>query len=187
MRTRTIRVSASRVALVIGVASVVSYPLVAQQVPPSAPSQIAPYRPPAIALVQPLAGSTIPADKPIVVFRFAPGEPGDPLDVSSFRIAVDGADQTRRFQVAASEAWGPIGDPNVSGSGDKEQGIGVGAHQLNARVCSSRGACAEANAVVTVIAGLASTTTAGSDSKQRRKERVVDALLSAIKKVLQPR
>src|SRR5690349_18729997 len=68
----------------------------AQQPPPPVPSPVPAsasspalmsYRPPAIALVQPLlppAGTgSVPRDRPAVVFRFAAGEPDDPLDARS--------------------------------------------------------------------------------------------------------
>jgi hypothetical protein len=56
----------------------------AQQPPASPPATNAPvlaaYRAPTIALVQPPAGGSVPQDKPVVVFRFAAGEPDDPID-----------------------------------------------------------------------------------------------------------
>src|SRR5688500_18148450 len=85
-----------------------------------APGQamVAAYRLPTIALVQPSGAPTLPSDKPVVVFRFAPGEPNDPIDLASFAVTVDGRDQTRSFQVTASEAWGTLaggaGVPNDS-------------------------------------------------------------------------
>jgi hypothetical protein len=70
-----------------------------QPVPAPAPSSSpAPaYRPPALALVQPAAGGSVPQDRPVVVFRFAAGEPNDLIDVRSFAVAVDGHDRTQLF------------------------------------------------------------------------------------------
>ena len=183
---RVVRAPARCVALVrISVHVVLAVPLVAQQ--PAQTPPLAPYRAPAIALVQPPGGGIVPQDKPVVVFRFAAGEPSDPLDVATFRVAVDGTDQSARFQVAASEAWGPIGTPNSSGSAAVHDAILPGAHQILARICSSRGACAEASAMLTVIPIASPAQTRPPEGKRTRKERVTDALLTAVKKLLPPR
>ena len=152
-----------------------------QPVPP-----LSPYRVPVIALVQPASGGTVPQDRPVVVFRFAPGEADDPLDVSSFRVAVDGSDETTRFQVGATEAWGPIGAPIAAGNTGGDGAIANGAHQVLAQVCSSRGTCAEASALITVVPSAAAATASGETKAGSRRARVIDALLSAVKKILSP-
>ena len=124
----------------------------ASQPPPSPSSAAAPaavpYRPPIIALVQPADGATLPQDKPVVVFRFAQGEPNDPIDLASFTVAVDGHDRTRLFQVTAVEAWGPLGAPPIA---HNDFGLAAGVHHLNARICSARGACGLTTASLTVV------------------------------------
>lgn len=165
---------------------------VAQQpapVPPSGPPaqpaavvQLPTYRPPALALVQPAAGGSVPQDRPVVVFRFAPGEPNDPIDARSFGVAVDGADRAAAFQVTTSEAWGSIAD---AGDG----AFVAGAHQVTARICSARGACAEVTVPVTVIPSAAvSRPSADSSAKTAlsRRRRVIDALVAAVKHLLSP-
>lgn len=162
-------------AVLIGAASLVPGAR-AQQPTAAPPPQIAPYRAPVIALVQPADGGTVPQDKPVVVFRFAPGEAGDPLDAASFRAAVDGIDQTHRFQLAASEAWGALGPPVP------DEPIVTGVHRLAARICSTRGACGETAATVTVLPPL--TPIDSNPGKPSRRERVLDALLAAVRKLL---
>ena len=146
----------------------------APQSPP--PAAIAAYRAPVIALVQPAGGGTVPQDKPVVVFRFAQGEATDPLDARSFAVSVDGEDRTALFQVAAAEAWGPLADG--------AHALAAGAHQVTARICSARGACAAVSATVTIVppqqAG-ASTAASGS-----RRERLIDLVLQAARRLLTP-
>ena len=54
------------------------------------------------------AGS-VPQDQPLVVFRFAPGEPADPVDLASFAVVVDDSARTALFHVTQGEAWGRLG------------------------------------------------------------------------------
>lgn len=102
------------------------------------------YRVPWVVLAYPTRGSTLPADRPLLVFRFAPGEPTDPIDPSSFRVAVDGVDRTALFRVTATEAWANLADSSAGTV------LGAGAHVVTARICSARGACATASEPVTV-------------------------------------
>ena len=159
-------------------------PLGAQQaVPPTPAPQIAPYKLPTIALVQPPSGGTVPQDKPVVVFRFAQGEPADPIDVRSFTVMVDGEDRTRLFQLAllaaaapalpGGEAWGPLDDRTVA----------EGSHEVSARICSSRGACGVASAAVLVADG-SKGSNAGNEPPKR--QRVLRALLDATRRLLLP-
>jgi hypothetical protein len=141
------------------------------------PAVLAPYRAPAIALVQPPGGGTVPQDKPVVVFRFAQGEPDDPIDVASFGITVDGQGRTTLFQLSAGEAWGPLA------SGDRGISIAPGAHQIAARICSLRGACGEMSAVVTVTAPA---TTTAEKARADRKRTLLDLVLAAARKLLSP-
>lgn len=159
-------------------------PLAAQQPAPSPsqPTVLPPYRAPTIALVQPQNGGAVPQDKPVVVFRFAAGEPADPIDARSFRVAVDGEDRTALFQVSAGEAWGPLA---MASAGRPDDAVAAGAHTLAARVCSSRGACASTTATVTALPAAAVATPAPAPSAKRRA-RVIDVLLSAVRKLLMP-
>ena len=154
--------------------------LAAQQpTPPSSSSPVlAPYRAPAIALVQPAAGGTLPHDRPVLVFRFAAGEPNDPLDTRSFAVAVDGEDRTALFQATSSEAWGPLASPSGSA-------VTPGAHQITARICSSRGPCGETSVLVTVVPAAAASDAARKEDK-RGKDRVIQAVLSVLKQLLAP-
>lgn len=146
--------------------------LVAQQ------SELPPYRAPALVLAQPPAGIGLPQDRPVVVLRFSQGEPNDPIDVGSFAIAVDGQDRTRQFQVTATEAWGPLG-PDAGASP-----IEAGAHQLAARICSSRGACTELATTVSVVPPAVGG--AEGDPGDSRRRRLLAALLDAVRKILVP-
>jgi hypothetical protein len=141
----------------------------------------APYRAPTIALVQPPAGGSVPRDKPVVMLRFARGEPTDPLDVRTFAVTVDGVDRTALFQVTADEAWGALAKPE---SGDSL--IAIGTHAVVARVCSVRGACGEtATPVLIVEAPTAGATPAPSRPKSTRA-RVIELVLDAVRKLITP-
>jgi hypothetical protein len=153
-------------------------PLKAQQAP-SASSSLPAYRPPALALVQPAAGGSVPDDKAVIVFRFAPGEPNDPIDAQSFAVTVDGTDRTSRFQVTAGEAWGALAElPEGSAS--------PGTHQVSARICSTRGACSEVTAAVAVIASARASSAPAEASGNARRRKVMDAVVSVLRKLLEP-
>lgn len=145
------------------------------------PAAITAYRAPVIALVQPAGGGTVAQDRPAVVFRFLPGEPIDPLDVRSFAVAVDGADRTPLFQVSATEAWGPLA---ATGADGERSPLGLGAHQLSARICSTRGVCASVDATVTVVPAVGGN--AAGEATASRKARLLDAVLSVARKLLHP-
>lgn len=154
---------------------------------PAGPVPFAPYRAPLIALVQPAMSNgagTVPQDRPVVVFRFAAGEADDPLDVRSFVVAVDGVDRSALFQVTASQAWGPLASADQLARGE----LPPGAHRVVARICSSRGACADAEAQLLLLPGpVAPNDDAGSEpGKRGRAQRVIDAVLSATRKLLLP-
>ncbi|HET7456262.1 MAG TPA: hypothetical protein VFJ74_01325 [Gemmatimonadaceae bacterium] len=153
-------------------------------VPPT-PATVAPYRAPVLALVQPPPGGalTVPQDRPVVVFRFAQGEPLDPIDAASFRVAVDGHDRTAQFQVAAAEAWGPLGDAGAAAGA--AGALAAGPHQVAARVCSSRGACAAVDVAVTALP-TAAVEAAPAIAKTSRRSRVIALLLQASKQLLAP-
>ena len=94
------------------------------------------FRPPSIVVAYPgSGGSTLPADKPLIVFRFEPGETNDPIDPSAFRATVDGIDRTSHFRATPTEAWGQLADSSATPS------LTPGSHLIGARVCSMRGAC----------------------------------------------
>lgn len=157
---------------------IVSAPTVGTPVvvePTQPPVAFPSYRAPALALVQPPPGATVPADRPVVVFRFAQGEPADPIDVASFGVTVDGDDRTPLFQVGAGEAWGPLVPP---GAGPND-----GARRVAARICSQRGACATAQAVVTLAAPAISRSATGSPSRVRR---IGGLLIDATRRLLGP-
>jgi hypothetical protein len=153
-------------------------PLEAQQAPSAAPSLPA-YRPPALALVQPAAGGSLPDDKPVIVFRFAPGEANDPIDAQSFAVTVDGTDRTARFQVTAGEAWGTLAESG-------ESSASPGTHQLSARICSARGACSEVSATVAVIESASASPSPAEGSANARRRKVVDAVVAVLRKLLEP-
>jgi len=146
---------------------------------PAAPAQspaVQPYRPPVIAVVQPIEGGSLPQDKPVVMMRFAAGEAGDPIDARSFAVSVDGEDQTHLFQVSATEAWGPLS------SNPAELALGV--HELAARICSTRGSCSSATAQVTVVKPAVAIAGAAIGKPVTTKKRVIDALLGALRTLL---
>ena len=108
------------------------------------------YRAPSVVLAYPARGAPLPADKPVVLFRFAPREAGDDIDVTSFKATVDGVDRTSRFRVTSDEAWGTLGDSVGGSSGSVETRLTPGPHVVSARVCSVRGACGSVNAALDV-------------------------------------
>ena len=109
---------------------------------------LSPYRPPAVVLAYPARGVALSADKPVVVFRFAPREAGDPVDAASFRATVDGVDRTDWFRVTAVEALGTVADPAAETAATG--GAAAGPHTVMARVCSARGVCGGLSVVVVV-------------------------------------
>ena len=115
---------------------------------PDTPAASSFYRAPTIAIIQPQAGGTISQDRPVVMFRFASGEPGDPIDAASFAVALDGEDGTAGFQVSATEGWGAL----VAGT--REAALALGLHALEARICSARGACATTSTAIVVQRGV---------------------------------
>ncbi len=149
---------------------------------PAAPTPATPppsYRPPSIALVQPALGASVPADKPVVIFRYVPGEVGDPIDVRSLAVSVDGRDRSKLFQATTTEAWGPI----AVREGDPAAAIETGSHAVVARICSVRGACSEVAATVQVVAP---TTAVPDKPAPSRRRAVIDALLEAARWLLKP-
>jgi hypothetical protein len=146
---------------------------------PAAVVQLPTYRPPALALVQPAAGGSVPQDRPVIVFRFAPGEPNDPIDASTFAVTVDGKNRSSLFQVSSAEAWGPIAP-----SHDKsEPAPSAGAHRVTARICSIRGACSE---TATTVVAVPSSAVAPEARVADRRRSILDALLTAARKLLEP-
>lgn len=176
--------SPSPIQLVLGItvaALAAPAPQVEAQVPGQPPPVLAPYRAPSIALVQPAPGGTVPQDRPVVVFRFAQGEPTDPIDAASFAVAVDGRDCTSLFQVSAGEAWGPLALIDAVNSASA---LTPGDHQVAARICSSRGSCAAVATAITVV--LTSAKPSVAPKPIDRKSTLVDLLLAAARKLLVP-
>jgi hypothetical protein len=154
---------------------------------------VSPYRLPAIVLVQPSSAATLPQDRPVAVFRFAPGEPNDPIDLASFAVTVDGHDRSRSFQVTAVEAWGSLTGGAVASS---DSSLTLGMHQISARICSARGACGVLVTSLTIAPsqlesqhpnpaaeGSAADSSTSSSSRRRR---VMDAIVAALRKLLSP-
>ena len=174
-------------------------PLSAQQpvsTPPGPPVAstpiVAPYRAPVIALVQPAmppeGSGAVPLDRPAVVFRFAAGEADDPLDVRSLVVAVDGTDRTALFQTTPAQAWGALASDVQLARGELQ----AGPHRLVARICSTRGVCASAEAQVLVVpgvthgSGINSGATVDGDTRPSLTRRAFDAALAAARKLLRP-
>ena len=130
---------------------------------------------PTVVLAYPAPGVSVPGDNPSVVFRYVVGDASDPLDLRTFRVLVDGVDRTSHFRATAEAAWGTI-VPSPE--------AGIRAHDVRARVCTIRGACAEVSAVVTVI------TARGDATDQRvRKARwvkLVDVTTEMLRRLMRP-
>jgi hypothetical protein len=110
------------------------------------------------------------------MFRFAPGDSTDPIEVRSFTITIDGKDRTALFQLARDEVWGPLVPAEDTPS------LAPGAHVFSARICSIRGACGQVSGSVLVAAAPALQGKASVD----RKRTFIDLLLGAAKKLLSP-
>lgn len=150
-------------------------------VPTQGGPTIAPYRLPAIALVQPQDEGAVYQDRPVVVLRFAAGEPTDPIDATSLAVNVDGIDRSKLFQTAGSDAWGPL-VPSAAA----DPPLALGAHRITARICSQRGACAMTQATVLAIANAAATTTGAPTVARSIHQRILDAALNAARRILNP-
>ena len=131
------------------------------------------YAPPQLVLAYPSPGVSVAGDNPSVIFRYASAG-GDPLDLRSFRVIVDGVDRTSHFQVTADAAWGLIADGDAAG---------VRAHDVRARICSIRGVCVTADAIVSVRG--TPKLTQPSLSKDRRGK-IIDVLLEMARRLLKP-
>ena len=192
--TRTTRLRGVAVAIVaftLGPAR--AYPLAAQQPAWQQPAVLAPYRGPTLVLVQPHAGAAIPRDRPVILFRFAQGEAGDPIDEESFTVSVDGQDRTHLFKTAlnavspaasggvganqlpSGDAWGVIASRPKKGATDS---LAVGPHHVAARVCSSRGICAALETTVIVAPPVVAPRPA------LRKRSLIEKLLDASQKLV---
>lgn len=111
------------------------------------------YRAPALVLAYPAPGADLPADRPVVLIRFALREADDPIDAASFRATVDGVDRTARFRVTTAEAWGTLAESDTADTGraDSDRALAnAGPHTIAARVCSARGVCGALTVVVDV-------------------------------------
>jgi hypothetical protein len=155
----------------------VSMAVVAGQQASGPPTSLSVYRPPALALVQPAAGGSVPEDKPVLVFRFIPGEPNDLIDLRSFVVTVDGTDRSALFHVTSAEAWGPLSPVGANG----RPTASAGPHQVSARICSTHGACSETSAMVMVVPS----PSVAEDSDDRRRS-FLDVLLDVARKLLRP-
>lgn len=149
MRHTMTRLHGGAIAVVILLPSLVlSVPLFAQAEPTDTTAIDMPYRAPQLALSAPVRGEALPQDKPSVVFRYAQREPDDPLDLASLVVLVDGEDRSAQFHTDSTEAWGSI-DPLTRGA-SAGQALALGVHQLAARICSTRGICADLREAVTI-------------------------------------
>ena len=131
------------------------------------------YAPPRLVLAYPAPGVSIPGDNATVVFQYA-STAADPLDLRSFQVMVDSTDRTSHFRVTASAAWGTIA------AGDA---AGIRAHDVRARVCSVRGVCANAHAIVPVVG---SSVPAKPSLTRERRGKIIDLLLELARRLLKP-
>ena len=137
-----------------------------------------PYNAPSLALVQPSPGGSVADDRPVIFFRFAPGETADPIDLGSFSIAVDGRDRTALFRIVAPDSWGPLGANGI---------VEPGPHDVVARICSARGACAVVETrVIATTAPTAGASDGDVSGGTDRRKRVIDVLLTVARKLLAP-
>lgn len=143
--------------------------------PAPSPPIVAPYRLPSIALVQPQDGGMVYQDHPVIVLRFALGEPSDPIDATSLAVNVDGMDRTKLFQTSGSDAWGPLAPAGVSDL------LAIGAHHVTARICSQRGVCAGMQVTILAIPNVTTATPAAGRSIHQR---IRDAALSVARRIL---
>lgn len=160
-----------------------------QNSPPAMPT----YAAPVLQLVQPPSGAGVPAEHPVVVFRFIPGEPSDQVDVTSFRIWVDGVDRSQLFQIDArvggGDAWGPLFPyaatvPSDSGAVATAP---AGVHLVTARICSVRGVCGSVNAPVTIQPPDVPDADSGSERKgPSLRHKLLELLLDGARKLLIP-
>ena len=109
-----------------------------------------PYRVPAFVLAYPDRDAPLPADRPVVLLRFAPREADDPIDVASFRATADGVDRTRGFRATSTEAWGTLADSAANAGVSSPAPVTAGPHTLAVRICTARGACGSFSAVIDV-------------------------------------
>lgn len=147
--------------------------------------QLPAYRIPAIGLAQPPNGGSVPTDHPLVVFRYLAGEATDPLDAQSFRVSIDGVDRTPRFRVTPTEAWGDLVGADTAAA------LAPGPHRIAARVCSTRGACAEMTATVVAtppvtVAGAAPAAADTSAGKKGKLSKTVDVLIDVARRIIKP-
>lgn len=156
------RVNGAWAVRVAGLASVVAHP-----------TMTAGYTPPRLVLAYPAPGVSIPGDNATVVFQYASTD-ADPLDLRSFQVTVDSTDRTSHFRVTASTAWGTIA------AGD---GTGIRAHDVRARICSVRGVCANANAIVAVVGPSAP---AKPSLTRERRGKIIDIFLELTRRLLKP-
>ncbi len=102
------------------------------------------YRAPWLVVAYPDRGGVVPADRPLVVLRFASREADDPIDPASFRATVDAADRTSLFRLTPGEAWAMLADSSA------RPVVAPGPHAVSARICSARGACSQLDATLLV-------------------------------------
>jgi hypothetical protein len=130
------------------------------------------YRAPLIVVAAPTQGTTLPDDKPVVVFRFMSNELMDPIDGLTFSVSMDGKDKTSLFQLTSGEAWGRIAEPNEL--------LTPGSHDIAARICTAHGECGTTKATVTVVSGsLLQAVASTAAVKAKKKAKIFDAVLQA--------
>ena len=158
------------------------------------------YHPPIIVLAAPVAGSPVPADKPVIVLRFTAGEQTDAVDPSTLRMSVDGEDRSSLLQLGSGEAWGPLArerDSSPASPGVMSPAappIAPGVHLLHVRLCSMRGVCSTLDAPVTVApaetpqtrAATATDSSAQQRSRDSKLRKALDFLIAGARKLLTP-
>jgi len=172
-------------------------PVLPAQQPPPPPITLPSYQPPVLVVEVPASGNAIPLDKPVVVFRFAAGQPDDAVDPSSLRVWVDGIDRTALFQIGSGQAWGALASASKadgtgsSGSVAADPSLAPGAHLVSARLCSMRAVCSTLNSAINVMATVPSPTPAtggitSSGAKPRSTlQKLLDVLLAGARRLLQ--
>lgn len=180
MQPKVIRLRGGLIAiLALTATTACAVPLRAQAPAGDSSPVTVPYRTPQIALAEPVSGANVPQDNPAIVLRFARGEPDDPLDLSTFEVAVDGATRTPQFRIDSTEAWGSLDPPARGQSEANTRALALGIHQLSARICSTHGICADVRASVTVAAPWFAVGDSTSKIKHRSELVVVIALVLA--------
>lgn len=181
MQPRVIRLRGGIITLLALTALTTRALSLSAQAPAGESSPVAlPYRAPRLALVEPEGGAGLPQDNPAVVFRFAQGELDDPLDLTTFEVAVDGQSRTTEFRVDSAEAWGSLDPSPRDSAASHDHALALGIHQLSARICSTRAICTDTRATVMVVASAIGAVDSTAPAKRRSVLVAVIVLILAL-------